>query len=73
MLKTDTTREGNAPHADRTGFYVRAIGRDGTWGNFDIAELDRASLLTWVTAQRGTYQVAVPVLLRLLDHETSDL
>ena len=30
-----------------TGIYVRAMGLDGKYGSYDIAELDRHSLLSW--------------------------
>lgn len=35
-----------------TGIYVRAE-LDGEIGNFDIAELDSASLLTWLRSRGG--------------------
>lgn len=42
-LTTDPEREG-MPGYIGTGIFIRAIGKDGKWGTFDIAELDKPSL-----------------------------
>jgi hypothetical protein len=48
-LRVDPDRGSiNCDLHGHTGIYIRAIGLDGKWGSYDIAELDRASLLSWV-------------------------
>lgn len=72
-LRTDPQREGLLVRARATawvgsggtGIFVRAIGTNGRWGNFDIAELDRESLLSWM---RGSIPKMERTLLLLLGH-----
>jgi hypothetical protein len=47
-LRVDADRGSiNRDLHGHTGIYVRAMGLDGKWGSYDIAELDRRSLLAW--------------------------
>ena len=59
--KTDPDR----PHHGTTGIYVRAIGTDGQWGNYDIAELDRESLDSWLRS-RDSIDWPINVVMILL-------
>jgi len=54
-------------HED-TGIYVRAFGPDGKPGSFDIAELDRQSVLDWL---RTRPELAERTVLLLLGHDLS--
>lgn len=38
---------------NKTGVLVRARMPDDTWGNADIAELDRISLMRWLRSRGG--------------------
>ena len=48
-LKTAADREGALHEA--TGLYVRSIGQDGRWGTYDMAELDRDSLVEFIRSR----------------------
>ncbi len=50
-----------------TGIPVRAIEADGSWGNVDIAHLDRASLDAWLRS-RGTIDWPIDVIMILFHH-----
>lgn len=63
-LKTDPQRELN--NADATGIYIRAKGTGGRWSSFDIAQLDRVSVLEWLRSHRIEY--VHNVVLALLNH-----
>lgn len=67
-IKTDLARE-NPEHHGLTGIFVRAIGQDGRWGSFDIAELDRDSLHQWLRSRGGENLWAENCVLILLGHE----
>ena len=48
-LRVDSDRGSiNRDLHGATGIFVRAVGLDGKYGSFDIAQLDRPSLLRWV-------------------------
>lgn len=51
-LTPDPDRIANPNYHGLTGIFVRAK-HAGKWGNFDIAELDRASLLSWLRSRGG--------------------
>lgn len=70
-LQTHPAREGGANHG-ATGFYVRAIGTSGSWGTFDLAELDRDSAARWLQFKSGEAQVGVFVALALLGHDHAE-
>jgi hypothetical protein len=55
-------------HGD-TGIYVRAQKADESWGNADIAELDRDSLHRWLRSRGGRNLWAENVVMALLGHE----
>lgn len=48
-LKVDPDRGSiNRDLHGSTGIFIRARGLDGNYGSYDIAELDRPSLVEWV-------------------------
>lgn len=62
VYQTDRAREAHA-----TGIYVRAqLGE--TWGSFDIAELDKASLLDWLRSDGGSNKLAENTVGIILGH-----
>lgn len=68
-LKTDPAREGN-PNHEATGIYVRAWGtQTDHYGSFDIAELDRQSLIDWLRSRGGNNYWAESTVLIMLAHE----
>jgi hypothetical protein len=50
-----------------SGIYVRAT-LDGKWGNFDIAELDKSSLLHWLRSRGGDNPWAEDTVGIILGH-----
>jgi hypothetical protein len=52
-----------------TGIYVRVKNEDGGWGNADIAELDKASLLGFLRSRGGCNEWAEGVVFAMLGHE----
>lgn len=64
-LTIDPTRVGQVP----TGIPIRARGPDGGWGTFDIFDLTRDSLKTWLRSRGGENEWAENVVLILLGHE----
>jgi hypothetical protein len=58
-LTTRAERHGS------TGIFVRARNQEGKWGSYDIAELERESLLAWL---RKDIDLAERVVLALLEH-----
>lgn len=64
-LKIDPSR---SEYGGRTCIFVRAKGGDGRWGNCDIAELDKASLLAWLRSRGGDNPWAEDVVGVLLGH-----
>jgi hypothetical protein len=55
-------------YASATCIYVRAK-LQGKWGSYDIAQLDRESLLVWMRGC-GDSAMAERVVLMMLDHDT---
>lgn len=51
-----------------TGIYVRAQDEKGKWGNADIVELERDSLLAWLRAHGGDNPMAENVVGILFGH-----
>lgn len=72
--RVDPDRCREAPHAiilpHNTGIVVRAVNADGQWDGYDIAALDRDSLLRWLCSRDGNNLLAENVVLKLLGHET---
>lgn len=66
-LVTDQEREDN--WAGKTGILVRAKLPDGSFGSVDIAELDRASLWTWLRSRGGRNLWAENLILAMLEHK----
>lgn len=66
-LKTDSEREIN--YNGYSGILVRAVGKDGKWGSFDIAELTRESLIAWLKSHGGDNPHAENTVAVLLGHE----
>lgn len=46
-----TLREDSKLFADAAGIYVRARDKHGGWSNYDIAQLDKPSLLRWLKSK----------------------
>lgn len=51
-----------------TGIYIRAQGADGRYDAFDIVELDKASLLTWLRSRGGDNIWAENVIGLIMGH-----
>ena len=66
-IKTAPTRENGDMHGF-TGIFVRAIGQDGKWGSFDIAELDSDSLTAWLKRHGGSNPLAENCVRIMLGH-----
>lgn len=66
-LKTAPTRENDNMHG-LTGIFVRAIGQDGRWGTFDMAELDSDSLTAWLKRDGGSNLLAENCVRIMLGH-----
>jgi hypothetical protein len=64
-LRVDPNRSEKL--ADSTGIYVRAIYL-GKWGSYDIAQLDKESLLEWLRSRGGDNPWAEDVVGILLGH-----
>jgi len=54
-------------YGNATGIYVRCKGLDGTYGSYDIAQLDKASLKEWLLS-RNDSQWMLDVIGIILDH-----
>ena len=54
---------------DATGVYDRAIGNDGRWGSYDIAELNRDSLVDFVRSRGEVSTWALHLILIMLGHD----
>lgn len=67
-LKTSPEREGEACLHGLTGIFVRAVGKDGKWGAYDIAELDAESLTAWLKRDGGDNPWAENTVRILLNH-----
>lgn len=55
-----------------TGIFVRAKNSAGTWGAFDIADLDRDSLHEWLRSRGGENLWAENTVMILLGHPQVD-
>lgn len=55
-----------------TGIFVRALGTDDKWGNADIAQLDRKSLIEWLRKEGEKDTLAEKIVLVLLGHSPVD-
>lgn len=66
--RTAADREGEQLHG-LTGIFDRAIGQDGRWGTYDIAELDRASLIDFVRGRGEVSTWALHIVLIMLGHD----
>ena len=66
-LKTAPTRENENMHG-LTGIFGRAIGQDGLWGTFDMAELDSDSLTAWLKRDGGSNPLAENCVRIMLGH-----
>lgn len=66
-LKTAPDRQGTLHEA--TGLYVRAQGQDGRWDTYDMAELDRDSLVEFIRSRGEVSTWAVHITLILLGHD----
>ena len=64
-LRVDDEREHEQHGA--TNIFVRAKFEDA-WGSYDIAELDRLSLLRWLRSRGGENLWAENTVLSLLGH-----
>ena len=62
-LRVDPERAG------QSGIFVRAIGPNGRWGSFDIARLDRRSIIAWLTSEDG---LATRAVMCMLGYEVSE-
>lgn len=51
-----------------TGIFLRAIGQDGRWGSYDMAELDAESLTAWLKRDGGDNALAENCVRILLGH-----
>lgn len=51
-----------------TGIYLRARGPDGSWGSYDIAALNYASLIAWLRSRGGLNPLAESLVAILLGH-----
>lgn len=66
-LKVDPDRANE--EYEFTRVYVRALGVDGKWGNADIAQLDKESLIKWLRHTNETENtLAERTVLVLLGH-----
>lgn len=63
-LKVDPARER---WADETGVVVRAK-RGERWGNYDVAHLDKASMLEWLRSRGGKNEWAENFIGQLLEY-----
>lgn len=73
-LRVDPARDFNRldePDPLRTGIPIRAL-RDGKWGNADVFELDRESLVEWVRSRGPVSDWAVSIIEILLLHEREE-
>lgn len=66
-LKTAADRENENMHG-LTGIFVRAIGKDGKWGTFDMAELDSDSLTALLKRDGGSNPLAENCVRIMLGH-----
>ena len=66
-LRTAADRQNEQMHG-ATGIFLRAIGQDGRWGSYDMAELDAESLTSWLKRDGGDNALAENGVRILLGH-----
>ena len=66
-LRTAPDRQNEQMHG-ATGIFLRAIGQDGRWGSYDMAELDAESLTAWLKRDGGDNALAENCVRILLGH-----
>ena len=66
-LRTAPDRQNEQMHG-ATGIFLRAIGQDGRWGSYDMAELDAESLTAWLKRDGGDNALAENCDRILLGH-----
>ena len=66
-LRTAADRQNEQMHG-ATGIFLRAIGQDGRWGSYDMAELDAESLTSWLKRDGGDNALAENCVRILLGH-----
>jgi len=66
-LRTSPDRQNEQMHG-ATGIFLRAIGQDGRWGSYDMAELDAESLTAWLKRDGGDNALAENCVRILLGH-----
>lgn len=69
MTMTDLRVDHERKFYSGTEIYVRAIGFDGKWDSVDLAQLDRASVISWLKSRGGDNPWAENTVLILLGHE----
>lgn len=66
-LKVDPDRLSNLASEPGTGIWIRAL-HDDRWGSYDIAALDKPSLLAWLKSRGGDNKIAEDMVGHLLGH-----
>jgi hypothetical protein len=54
--------------ADATGIYVRALGEDGKWDTYDLAQLDHESLRVFASSRGEVSEWAMGIIEVLMGH-----
>lgn len=67
-LRTAPDRQNEQMHG-ATGIFLRAIGQDGRWGSYDMAELDADSLTAWLKRDGGDNPLAESCVRILLGYQ----
>jgi hypothetical protein len=67
MTSLDLTADLNRVNGPQAGILVRAKCNDQV-GTYDIATLDRVSLIRWLRHEGGKNELAENILLALLGH-----
>ncbi len=66
-LKVDPDRLSNLVSEPGTGIWIRALHYD-RWDKYDIAALDKESLLVWLRSRGGNNPMAENMVGHLLGH-----
>ena len=66
-LRTAPDRQNEQMHG-ATSIFLRAIGQDGRWGSYNMAELDAESLTAWLKRDGGDNALAENCVRILLGH-----
>jgi len=67
-LKICPNRENKPELENATGIFIRAEDSNGKFGSFDIAQLDKESLLAWLKSRGGDNSYAEDTVGILLGH-----